>query len=230
MQLSLKDTNILKGLAIILMLIHHLFWKQNGLYDDVHLIDDRYMVNQIGIFAKVCVAIFVFLSGYGLTVQAEKIGGIGKLRDFYFHRFKKLYLNYWFIWLIFVPISVFVFGRSFQTAFPDETALHTILDFFGIHHWFYSRPFSYNATWWFYSCIISLYLLFPLLYRLMKVSPLMLIIGSIAISFMPFSVLSLNYYIVVFVMGMMIANHEITPPQSVSDMGCMAGVARRILC
>ena len=94
MQLSLKDTNILKGLAIMLMLVHHLFWKQNGLYDDVHLIRDLYLVNQIGVFSKVCVAIFVFLSGYGLTIQAEKKSGIGKLSDFYWHRFKKLYLNY----------------------------------------------------------------------------------------------------------------------------------------
>jgi len=198
----------------MLMLIHHLFWKQKGLYDDVHLIGDRYLVNQIGIFAKVCVAIFVFLSGYGLAVQADKKGGIGKLRDFYWRRFKKLYLNYWFIWLIFVPISIFVFGRTFQTAFPDKTALHTILDIFGIHQWFYSKPYSYNATWWFYSCIISLYLLFPALYRLMKENPLMLMLGAIAISFMPFNVLSLNYYIVAFVVGMLMVSCKITPPVS----------------
>ena len=207
--LQIKDTNVLKGLAIMLMLIHHLFWKQNGLYDDVHLFGDYYVVNQIGIFSKVCVALFVFLSGYGLTVQMEIKEGVIELSKFYLHRFKKLYLNYWFIWLIFVPISVVVFGRTFETAFPEKTYVHVLLDIIGIHQWFYpSKPYSYNATWWFYSCIISLYLLFPFLYTMMKKSIVALILLAIVITFLPFSILSIQYYIVVFVLGMLIAKYK----------------------
>ena len=210
--LQLRDTNVLKGLAIMLMLIHHLFWKQNGLYDDIHLIGDKYLVNQIGILAKVCVAIFVFLSGYGLTVQADKKGGTGRLRDFYLRRFKKLYLNYWFVWLIFVPISIFAFGRTFEKAFPEYTTFHVVLDVFGLHNWIFpSKPYSYNATWWFYSCIIALYLLFPYLYKVMKQSPLILTLGSIAVSFIPLNILSVNYYIFIFVLGMLMARQKITP-------------------
>lgn len=210
--LQKQDTNVLKGLAIMLMLVHHLFWKQNGLYDDIHLLGDRYLVNQIGIFAKVCVAIFVFLSGYGLTIQADGKGGVGKLHDFYLRRFKKLYLNYWFIWLIFVPISIFVFGRTFEVAFPEDTGLHVGLDLLGIHQWFFSKPYSYNATWWFYSCIISLYLLFPFLYKMMKKGWIILLLITIAVSFMPFSIVSVNYYIFIFVLGMLVARFKIAPP------------------
>ena len=97
------------------MLIHHLFFIQNGLYDDVHLFRDHYLVQEIGIFCKLCVALFVFLSGYGLMIS-HKDKEIEPLK-FYKHRFKKLYFNYWFIWLIVVPIGVFVFHRTFSDAY-----------------------------------------------------------------------------------------------------------------
>lgn len=63
-QLSLKDTNVLKGVALLLLLWHHLFYKENGLYDDLYIAGHG-LVNELSIVSKVCVAIFVFLSGYG---------------------------------------------------------------------------------------------------------------------------------------------------------------------
>ena len=33
--LTLRDTNIIKGIALILLLVHHLFYIDNGLYDDI---------------------------------------------------------------------------------------------------------------------------------------------------------------------------------------------------
>jgi uncharacterized membrane protein len=66
--LRLEDTLVLKGIALLLLLSHHLFYKNNGVYDDILLWKDHYLVQEIGIMSKVCVAIFVFLSGYGLAV------------------------------------------------------------------------------------------------------------------------------------------------------------------
>ena len=99
--LSKTDTNVLKGIAIIFMLLHHLFYARRELYDDVILYGDNGIVNEIGIFSKVCVAVFVFLSGYGLTVSNASAKSIC-LKDFYVHRFVKLYMNYWLIWLLFI--------------------------------------------------------------------------------------------------------------------------------
>lgn len=143
------------------MLIHHLFYldEMRPYYDDI-IIHGHGLVNQIGIFSKLCVAVFVFVSGYGLAISTPK--GI-KLKDFYWHRFKKLYLNYWFIWLLFVPIGIFVFGRTFTDAYGEHVALRGVLDFFGLLKFF--GVDSYNPSWWFYSCIILLYLVFPLLNR-----------------------------------------------------------------
>lgn len=69
--ISKRDTQILKGIGIMLMLIHHLFSSPASieLYDDI-AINGVGLVNQIGVFSKLCVSIFVFISGYGLAISA----------------------------------------------------------------------------------------------------------------------------------------------------------------
>ena len=105
--LSLKDTKALKGLALLLLLTHHLFYVQNGLYNDIQLYKSIYLVQEIGMFSKLCVVMFVFLSGYGLMAQADIKGNLGSVKEWYIRRYKKLMFNYWMIWLVFVPISYF---------------------------------------------------------------------------------------------------------------------------
>lgn len=191
------------------MLIHHLFYNtwSRELYDDL-IINGVGVVNQIGIFSKLCVAVFVFVSGYGLVKSTPKEV---KLKDFYWHRFKKLYLNYWFIWLIFVPVAVFVFGRSLIEAYGDNSILKTILDLLGVLKIFGIS--SYNPTWWFYSCIIVLYLLFPFLNKFLLKYPFVMFSISIAfslinaipgISFIP-GIIIIMGYMFPFLMGMLMA-------------------------
>lgn len=62
--LTLHDTSILKGIAICAMLWHHLFYEnpEYGLF-----------VWHLALLGKVCVAIFLLLSGYGLTIQMDKL-------------------------------------------------------------------------------------------------------------------------------------------------------------
>ena len=71
LELTLNDTMLLKGIALLLLLAHHLFYQGIG-YNDVHLYGSHYLVKEIGIISKLCVDIFVFLSGYGLTVNVDK--------------------------------------------------------------------------------------------------------------------------------------------------------------
>lgn len=213
--LSKRDTNILKGIALLLLLAHHLFYVQSGLYDDIHIAGDHYLVQDIGAWCKVCVAIFVFLSGYGLTVGAIKTQGITDVKSFYWHRFTKLLMNYWFIWLLFVPISVCVFGRTFTDAYQTYIIPKFLLDFFGIINCF--GWYGYNATWWFYSCIIVLYLTFPWLYKLMEKNLLILIASIVAFYFLPIpQIVSIRIYFACFVMGMILCRYkdsiQIIPP------------------
>ena len=62
--LSLHDTSVLKGIAICAMLCHHLFYKSPG---------TGYFVWHLAMLGKVCVSIFLLLSGYGLTIQMKKL-------------------------------------------------------------------------------------------------------------------------------------------------------------
>ncbi len=67
LELNIRESNSLKGIALILLLIHHLFYIQNGKFDDVYIAGHG-VVNTLGLLCKVCVAMFVFLSGYGLEL------------------------------------------------------------------------------------------------------------------------------------------------------------------
>ena len=62
-ELSKQDTSALKGIAIIAMLCHHLYGFKS--YTG--------FLSFIGIVGKVCVALFVFCSGYGLGVGYGKM-------------------------------------------------------------------------------------------------------------------------------------------------------------
>lgn len=179
-EISLTETQALKGIAIIAMLVHHLFYTtmQYGA-----------LVNHIGWIGKVCVAIFLFLSGYGLTFQymrnTDNSTARGTLK-FLYRRFVKFYLNYWFVFLIAVPLGVFAFGRTLDQPYGTDTNhwLMLLTDFLGLND-----VYSYNITWWFNRLIIIFYLLFPILFRLTAYKPLVLLSLPIAYlepSFCPF--------------------------------------------
>lgn len=198
-----RKSLIIRGGGILLMLTHHLFyskWSQ-AYYDDI-VVHGTALVNQLGVFSKLCVAIFVFLSGYGLTVSTPKDI---KLTDFYWYRFRKLYLNYWFIWLLFVPIGVFVFGRTFADAYGDNAAIKGALDIFGLLCMFNVN--SYNPTWWFYNCILMLYLLFPLLNKVLWRTPYLTLCVALTIGLFGFipGINVIASYLFVFLTGMFLA-------------------------
>ncbi len=89
-----SQTSIIKGFAIIFMIIHHISWAG----DCMGITLSETTTRILGTF-KLCVPIFVFMIGYGYSFSKEK--------DFAysFHHIKKLLLPYWTILL-----SYFVAG------------------------------------------------------------------------------------------------------------------------
>lgn len=156
--LSLDDTNALKGIAICAMLWHHLF-VENPEYGTLPY--------SLAILGKICVCIFVFLSGYGLTIQFSKIfqnessGKISQTIKFLLKRYTKFYFNYWVIFIISVPLGVFVFNRPLEIPYGSEADMpgYIIVDALGL-----LGMRSYNITWWFNRIILYLYAMFPFLY------------------------------------------------------------------
>lgn len=201
--ISHQDTNALKGIALLLLLIHHCLYTGEG-YDDVMLIGHPVFQN-IGQFSKLCVALFVFLSGYGLTAKTLKGGGISSLWSFYHYRYMKLMTNYWLIYLIFVPIGIIFFGRTFPSVYGDSWVVKALVDFLGLHQAVFGNPWGYNATWWFFGVIIILYLIYPLLWKFRKYWFLMIplaVMCPMVASFIPFFGSSdFGHYLLAFVCG-----------------------------
>lgn len=217
-RISLNETNVLKGIAICAMLCHHLFF-QNPEYGAIAF--------KLALTGKFCVALFVFLSGYGMAVQYQKyltdnqvvqcckcrtlLKNLRSNLRFLLRRYLKFFMNYWAVFLITVPIGVLVFGRSLDAAYGTESSLliSFIKDLLGLQ---YNE--SYNITWWFNRLILSLWLLFPLLYWAMK-SKVVCVWVLILLFFNPAGILSrlillaesLPNYLVIFTMGICIAVH-----------------------
>lgn len=183
--LTKQDTAVLKGIAIIAMLMHRLWdCPPKGIepYTGV--------LGFFGSVGKVCVAMFLFCSGYGLSAGYSRLiedcrlnsedwkNEVKETLKFLAKRFVKFYAGYWPIFLIFVPISIFGFGRALMDAYGTDSNVYQCLmyDVLGI-----GRFQSYNITWWFNALIIGLYLLFPAIYLLSRKSPWLLLILSLLI-------------------------------------------------
>lgn len=103
--MSKEESTILKGVAILMMLFLHLFCKENAdICHSLLYIGDTPLVNILSRAANP-VALFIILSGYGLSVVYAR-GGLS-LRS-QGKRLLKLYIYYWLILLIFVTLGHFI--------------------------------------------------------------------------------------------------------------------------
>lgn len=77
-----KDSEIVKGIAILCMYFHHLYWTGVAdRYEKFHLtglIGSAHTTQLIGDACKVCVYLFAFISAYGITLTG---GGTYTLKD-----------------------------------------------------------------------------------------------------------------------------------------------------
>ena len=65
-------TSQMKAIALLLMLVHHL-WREPG-FVRFEPIAYGNILRSIGLMSKICVGIFMFLSGYGL-IASSCLGG-----------------------------------------------------------------------------------------------------------------------------------------------------------
>lgn len=151
------QTNSTKGFALLLLLWHHLFYTHP---------EYGFITFNIALLSKVCVAIFVMLSGYGYSESVKKHTKLGLL-EFYKNRVCGLYLNYWFIAFIFVVIGSVFLGITVKNTFNSTPYLKFIIQMSGAYSFFFNDS-GYNGTWWYMSAIIPLTILFPFIYDLVK--------------------------------------------------------------
>ena len=218
-----RQTNIAKGVSVLMLLWHHLFYdtpEQYSLFSSLYLVHGIPIECFIARLCNVCVAIFLFLSGFGLykswqsklmhSVQTNNRKSIVKHSLFFsINHLKNLLMSYWFIYVVFVPIGVF-FGRKFWEIY-NLNVFYGLSDVLGFAFLF-NTP-TMNETWWFMSVIILLYLFFPVLLRILNWSGEILLIISIILMVFPyFSGISFlgKYFVYIppFVLGMLFAQRN----------------------
>lgn len=156
MELSKNQVKITKGIAILFMLLLHLFCTKayQGLYTPLVFIEDTPLVYYLALFGDCCVAIYCFCSGYGLLISYknnnEKYIKNNLIRIF------KLYVNYWIILFIFVLFMGPIMRMS--DMYPGNLKKF-ILTFTGIDP-------AYNGAWWFFTTYIILVLISPIINKI----------------------------------------------------------------
>lgn len=160
MGLSKEDTKMMKGIALWLMFAHHLFPFQDRIAPGNEFLPlirfgDTNLAYIIGHAGKLCVAIYLFLSGYGLYITVMKNGRFTITNVF--KRLKKLYINYWVILFIFVPIGFAIGVKVFN-------AREFLYNFFAI-------DLTYNGEWWFLKLYVQLIILFPIMNKIIRKNP-----------------------------------------------------------
>ncbi len=176
MQFGKEQTNIVKGCAIILLYIGHLFFLWNIPYQSIffNLPGNKTIEYVVGSSGGLSVAIFLFLSGYGMYFVGKKTHSF---RDSII-RSLKIWGRYIFMDAVFIPIGIVFFGFK--------------VDYLLILKNFFLINFEYNKFAWFIVPYIIIIILFPITYRLLNEKTLvkqLILLVAIKIS------ITLLYYI-----------------------------------
>ncbi len=163
MELSKNDTKVIKGFAIILMVLLHLFCRLDYLhYTPLIYIGSTPLIYYIGLFGDCCVSIYCFCSGYAQYLLADKQG-----KKYFKGRLKSLLsfiINYEIVVVLFAIIGKIAGSDSVPGSFLKFIKCVFFLS-------------SYNGAWWFVIIYIFLTLFSPILYRIVNKFNWILVLG-----------------------------------------------------
>lgn len=159
------DTSIAKLVAILVMILHHLFGFTDRImpeyrYTSLYLLHGEPIEAVICASFKICVAMFLFLSGYGTFIHVRKSKNISKMVA---NKIKGLLVFVWEAMLIFVPISYFLgitkvnITSSWSIQYNFKNIILSMLGFE-----------KYSGEWWFVMPYLFLLMMTPLLVRLIQ--------------------------------------------------------------
>lgn len=171
-QFTKNDTAAMKGIAILMMMVHHCFVDNRYAdYDLSFVLIDEYYVGIIASFCKICVSLFVFLSGYGITVGLLRLDLQDKnaLRKQITRRYFSMMSGYWVMYIL-CAILFLIFLPSRFSAYDGDHMLdapvYALIDFMGLAHLF-GTP-TLIATWWYMSLAVIIVVITPMFFLLYK--------------------------------------------------------------
>lgn len=159
-----EQSKMLQGLAILMMLYHHLFATADNInesYKSVLIFGNYNAELKLALFAKLTVAVYAFVSGYGLCKSLKKQSMENDftnkafsyvLGQKYLLVLKKLlhfFIQYWIVFIVFMPFRFFINGQNFEIK-------EFVSNLFGVSS-------TYNGTWWYVLFYAKMILVLPLI-------------------------------------------------------------------
>ncbi|MBL7558754.1 acyltransferase [Olleya sp. YSTF-M6] len=228
--LTKKDTLILKGLGILIIVLHNFMHRikpvfgENEFYFDAQTFVNYYssfisnpqhfIQYFFSYFGHYGVQIFIFLSGYGLLLSYDD-------KEISFFNFiKKRLIKIYPVFIIAVLMVVVFKYIVLKIPFNSEATNNILITLSLISNWIPEKWYVLSGPFWFYSMIVQLYILFYLIVQWTKKStkPLWLILVLsymiIFISGVYFESIKISLYLnfmgnlPVFVLGMILAKSK----------------------
>ena len=135
-----KVSSQLKAFALVLMIMHHLWhWPYFALFEPIEY---GHLLLSIGEMGKICVGMFLLVSGYGLMASYCAAGNVFHI----WRRLKKVLLPFWLIVILVVPFLLIIHEVKWFQVVTDAMLLTR----------------NMNGNWWFMQTYVIYVICFPL--------------------------------------------------------------------
>lgn len=159
---SKEDTLSVKAIAVMLMLMHHLFAFPDKLangaaYTSMFSVNGEAVEMLLGNFGKLCVALFMLLSGIGMYknyMMREQVSN-ADMSAMIIKRAKNAYIKYWQILIIFAPIGLIIGAENMTSACAPVDWVKNFL----------AIDTTFNNEAWFLTLYLLIICCFPLIIR-----------------------------------------------------------------
>ena len=159
---------MIKGVAIIMMVFHHGFRLTNiysGFQMSFFPFTESNIVN-IASASKICVSLFVFVSGYGLYLSFAQKKATVTAQKWVLYRCLKLFSKYWFVWALIAIMCQVIdkqTGRLFFLNGIDRGIVYCMIDVLGLSTIFHTP--TLNSVWWYMGAALTFIMATPLIYK-----------------------------------------------------------------
>lgn len=158
-----EDTLCVKAIAVMLMLTHHLFAFPDKLHDGAEYVgiftmsDGQSLAMLLGNFGKLCVALFMMLSGFGIyrSYMLKERKDSETMTGIIIKRIRNSYIKYWQILIIFAPMGLIIGAENIT---KECTPVDWVKNFLAIDT-------KFNSEAWFLTMYLLTLCLLPLIIR-----------------------------------------------------------------
>ena len=225
MKFTKEHTMQMKGIAIIILLFHHCFlnaqrWatvpyeklattKGWGYYPISFAPFSSHTIQYLASFSKICVAMFVFMTGYGMWVSYESQKKKTMMSNYIKKRMVTLMTGFLIIFVV-TEILAIPTGRFIEVYGHDfRSVVYMIIDALGLAKLLGTPLFC--LTWWYMSLAIVLIMIFPFVHSIMEKYQWVVVVASIivprACGFGQST--DLFRYLLAYTLGMYFAQHDL---------------------